>query len=133
MAGEVKKKLLKIGLCLVSITGLTELVLRSYGRFTRDVGWEARQDHWKDSSKKMFWELFNKTNNDIIAKSDINIVRIRPGKNAKLTREADFTIYIQSESGLKKRIWTRRHFIEIFTKNKKLKAKLSRVYPKPKL
>lgn len=118
---------------MVGAAGLTELALRSYRGFVRDVGWEARRDHWKDNKKKMFWELFNKTDNDIIAESDINVVRIRPGHNAKLTREADFNVHIQSKSGLKKRIWTRQHFITVRKKNGKLIAKPSRVFPRLRL
>lgn len=126
----LRKKIAIITLCLAGIAGLTGLLLHSYGGFVRDAGWEARQDHWKDSSKKMFWELFNQTDEKIIAQSDIEKILIKPKNNEKLYRETDFTIYMDSKSGLHKRINTRQHFVTVTKKDEKLRAKPSRTEPK---
>ena len=94
----------------------------------RDVGWEARLDHWKDNKKKMYWEIVNLTDEFITVYSDEYKVLIRPEKKGPLPREADFTVTVETDSGLTRKLNTRKHFIKVFMENESLKIKAYRTW-----
>ena len=129
----MKKIVLLETICIAGIIFLMNFCLNSHfgrGSLTRDVGWEARQNHWKDSSKKMFWKIFNDTDKTFIIYSDTHKVQLKPEQYAELPRQADFTIEFKTKNGSRKKISTRQHFIKISIKNGKLKLNPSRVRPK---
>jgi len=69
---------------------------------------------WKDSIKKMDWEITNRTDEPIIISSDIAEKQIPPNQKARVPREESFSFTVATNSGMHREFQTDNHFVEIY-------------------